>query len=310
MPQSAYTTAVLADSPWVFFKLDEASGNPQDSSGNARHVTSTDGSYTYQQTGPFSGSFGVFPANSSQFNVGTPAAPSATDNITAEMWLKAGSTVGTNNSFILGIGNGWNVAVDTDLTFQVRIATGATFLTNSTAALSTSAWKHIVCVRDSGTWKYYVNGTIDTANAGTTAPTDPGGGGAIIQFAQDFASDYQVAWSNFAYYTSALSSTQVAAHYDAGVGSLVKTGLGTASLVGAGDSASFFIEAGHAIVGTVGAGPKSFTSTGSTYTKAGRGIVGTSGVGAGRLRVQPLGVSIGFGDTVLEPYPNWVRIDA
>jgi len=90
----------------------------------------------------------------------------------------------------------------------------------------------------------------------------------------------------------------------------LKAGTGIAGLLGAGLSESIFIEAGRALVGADGHGIYSFTSTGSTYTKAGHGIVGTVGAGGGRLRVQPLGVSIGFGDTVLEPYPTWVRIDA
>jgi len=89
-----------------------------------------------------------------------------------------------------------------------------------------------------------------------------------------------------------------------------KTGVGIAGLAGAGTSASLFAELGFGVVGASGYGPKDFASVGSTYTKLGPGIVGTTGSAAGRLRVQPLGVSIGFGDTVLEPYPTWVRIDA
>lgn len=41
---------ILALTPWSYYKCNDASGNPQDSSGNARHATSTNGSVSYSQT--------------------------------------------------------------------------------------------------------------------------------------------------------------------------------------------------------------------------------------------------------------------
>lgn len=41
-------TAVLALTPFAYYKLDDASGNPQDSSGNGNHATTIAGTVTYQ----------------------------------------------------------------------------------------------------------------------------------------------------------------------------------------------------------------------------------------------------------------------
>lgn len=215
MGQTAYSSAVLADAPWTFYKLDEASGLPQDSSGNGRHIGTIDGSYTYRQAGPVAGTFGMLSADSSQLN-GANAAPNAVNNMSLEAWIKAGSAFGANNSALFNVGpagTGFELWVDTTLTFQVNVKAGPVAQLNSTAVLSTAVYRHVVIVRDATVWKYYVDGALDTANAGTTAPTDPSAGG--LQLIQDLAATYSSVWSNAAYYTTALSAARVAAHYAA-----------------------------------------------------------------------------------------------
>lgn len=100
----------------------------------------------------------------------------------------------------------------------------------------------------------------------------------------------------------------------------VEAGRGIAGLVGAGarqsTSGATYIKVGRGVVGTVGSGPKIHTHPGSTYTKAGRGIIGNvatgnKGTGASEFHedVVPTGISIAFGQPLLEPYPTWTRID-
>jgi hypothetical protein len=53
MGAAAYATAVLADSPWGFWKCDESSGTTlADSSGNSRPMTISGSGQTLAQTGP------------------------------------------------------------------------------------------------------------------------------------------------------------------------------------------------------------------------------------------------------------------
>lgn len=128
--------------------------------------------------------------------------------------------------------------------------------------------------------------------------------------------------------------------FGGGAASLVSSGAGIAGLTGAGNSASFYTKAGRGVAGLVGAGARQSTS-GATYTKAGRGVVGlvgsgpkshshpgvtstkagrgivgnvatgNKGTGASEVHedVVPTGISIAFGQPLLEPYPTWTRID-
>jgi hypothetical protein len=47
----SYSSEVLADSPRGYWRMNEASGNPQDSSGNGLHMDTTTGTPIYSQTG-------------------------------------------------------------------------------------------------------------------------------------------------------------------------------------------------------------------------------------------------------------------
>ena len=51
-PSGAYATEVVADSPAAYYRMQEASGLIQDSSGNANHASASGGTATYQQTSP------------------------------------------------------------------------------------------------------------------------------------------------------------------------------------------------------------------------------------------------------------------
>lgn len=332
MGQAAYTSAVLADTPFCFYKFDEASGNPQDSSGNARHITSTDGSPTYQQAGPMTGgSFSIRSVNSHQFNR-SPSSTSATNNMTVEFWVKADVFL-ANDQRIWNVGNastGFSVFVDTDLTFQVKLSAGSgTAMSNSTGALSAAAFRHIVITRDAGTWKYYIDGSLDTANAGTAAPANPTA--QPMQWNQDFGANQGQYISNGAYYTTALSAARVLAHYNAAIG--VASGYAAAGIVGTGTSTSETVETGNGVTGLFASGVKEFTGAsgyaktnygtvggfaagssvhvpfGGAFTKAGRGVVGLTAASRSASFPQPQGVSIGFAQSLLTAYPDWTRID-
>lgn len=83
------------------------------------------------------------------------------------------------------------------------------------------------------------------------------------------------------------------------------------ALVGAdgyGVSASVFSETSRGVVGAAGSGVVVFS--GVTKEKAGRGVVGANAASRSASFAQPEGVSIGFGQSLLTPYPEWTRIDA
>lgn len=210
MALAQYVAAVLASSPRAYWQMQEASGNPQDSSGNALHMTSISAGADYREPGPigafairFTGGEGVSRATIS----------TVVNNFTLEQWVQVqvvtGNDMGLCANGNLGA-NGWGVLIDTTRKFQY-LAGGVALGANSALALTLSAWHHVAVVRRAGTWEYYVDGTVDTANAGTTAPNAPSGGTT----AANGGSSLQAAYAHYAVYETALSAAAIAAHFAA-----------------------------------------------------------------------------------------------
>jgi hypothetical protein len=84
----------------------------------------------------------------------------------------------------------------------------------STGTLAVGTWKHVVMVRDAGTWKYYLNGTIDTANAGVGAPIAPSG---AVTGIHNNTSSFDCRYAHVSIHETALSASTIAAIYAAGI---------------------------------------------------------------------------------------------
>lgn len=352
MGATAYAAAVLADSPGLYWKQQEASGLPQDSSGNARHATSVAGTPGYQQSGqPQMGDFSMRYVAATNNAVRNPhGLGTASGDLAIEAWLLFESIANGTQVIRWGLPgtNGVTLNIRSTGKFYVVLENAAT-LSDSAASLSASTWYHIVFTRVSTVWKYYLNGALDTASAGTSTPNAPNNNNISI------GSPVTLRCEHFAVYpTASLSATQVSTHYSAagdkagyasagsiGAGAaasaFVELGRGVAGIVGAGPSESGFAEAGRGVVGSVGsgisqkiaagggtttnkvgfgqvnlfgAGAKIVTHVGTTSTKAGRGIVGLAGVSADSGKTtQPRGVSLALGQSVLTAYPEWTRVD-
>ena len=214
MAQSAYTRAVLADTPLAFYKLDEASGLPQDSSGNGNHMTALHnvgaGTVSYQETGPFSG------ASSIHYNgVGSngdvyhqiSVFNTAVDNISLECWI-VGTTAG-------GLAGG-----PANHTFGVRILTAIRATVNGSfqgtgklvGGAQDLSFFHCVIVRRAGNWELYINGELYEI-AGTTTPSTPTANFVIGSTPSVNGQNTYI--SNVSFYNTALSATRIQAHYEA-----------------------------------------------------------------------------------------------
>jgi hypothetical protein len=218
MAQAEYTTAVLADSPAAFWKLDEASGLPQDSSGNARHFTTTTGTPTYQQAGPFTGAYGILLQTTTNEGFTRAVFDTATDNVTIEAWLRQADPVSwflVSNGTHLTDGftvahNGANVVVT---------AGGTTVLSSVPLGTDLVTYKQIVALRRSGTWEIYKDG--DLFNTGSTASISTPTGSFKVGIAGSFAAGSVV--SNVSYYATAISAARIRAHYEAAIDYQQKT---------------------------------------------------------------------------------------
>lgn len=209
MSLAAYTAAVLGDSPVAYWKLDEASGLPQDSSGNGRHMTSKtiDGSH-YEQTGPFSGWKSIVFAGgekASRSQVST-----AINNFTYEGWLRL-EIVGDVNQALFSNqagSSGW--AILTRQSLQLRALLQGVAGEGEGSALTVNTWYHVVISRRAGSWLYFLNGAADGTSKGSDTP-----GGSPTSCTIHGGDSIQAHHSHVAYYDSALSDSAILAHYNA-----------------------------------------------------------------------------------------------
>jgi hypothetical protein len=174
VPVAEYIAAIMADGPKAFWKLDDASGLPQDSSGNGLHLdTATGAAVTYQVPGPF-GNFAIeFPATST-FTKATQVSTNV-DNWTLECWFYLIS-IGANGRNIFSNDNtgvaGWGMQID--LTQKWEAFRDSVGLTPSRNALSVATWYQLV-VRRVTSWQTFVNGVLDLDPAGAGTPATPNG---------------------------------------------------------------------------------------------------------------------------------------
>lgn len=210
MGSTLFSAAVFASAPKAYWKLQETAGLPVDSA-NGLNITSTAGAPTYHSGGvPALGDFSIL-YNGGDSHTRSSVVSTVTDNLTFEGWIKPIS-IGANDQvlFYLGNGgsNGWGVFIDSNAKIQA-LCGGVGFLANSVASLSATLFTHIVVVRRATVWEYYLNGVLDTANAGTTTPGAPSGTTAWGSAALQFAAEHYVV------YETALTAATILAHYNA-----------------------------------------------------------------------------------------------
>lgn len=220
----SYDAAVLADTPWGYWKLQETSGAPQDASGNARHMTVT-GTLTYAQTGPASGHNAIlFPAGANRLNT---AAQLTTSPCTMEIWLyvsalpSSGLTVfGMNrNSSATHGSEDKIITLHSDGSIRWYVHNGsAQNLQTAAGVVSTGVWYHVVCSVGAAGMKIRVNKTTHATNTGVTTSYTGGAQNQHIHATQTNGGNnsngaFTVAYA--AVYASQLTDVRTDAHYDA-----------------------------------------------------------------------------------------------
>ncbi|MBY0369703.1 hypothetical protein K2X33_03390 [bacterium] len=238
----SYQDAVLADSPAAYFKLGEAAGTTaKDLSGNG--ITGKYNSVTLGASGAIGGDSdtGVLFSSSTSSYV-TAAAVAMTSAFTVESWIKFNNSQTQRSAFnqLTGAGVGWMLRTnyDTNLYFFVSDNSAAwyTMLGYCTNCI-TSGWHHVAAVFDgsqgsnSNRLKIYVDGVAQSLSFGTLPTSLPNTGQQIQLGASSATADIWDGWlDEFAVYTTALTSTQIAAHYNAGNAAYSGFCRGTSSL--------------------------------------------------------------------------------
>jgi len=127
---------------WQYFKMDEASGLPQDSSGNAAPMTAGTGS-AYGVTGPFSGAEAITVSGIFSSPVTNPPTNSANYGHpkTQECWLNFTGTPDALRT-VISLGN-IAVLITTDRKLQL-VRQGVTLGPTGTTVLSTGTWYFVM----------------------------------------------------------------------------------------------------------------------------------------------------------------------
>lgn len=233
-PVQCYGDAVLADSPYLYWPLDDASGTQiTDASGNGRHGTAV-GTYTLNQAGPFTGSTSVrFPTASAGRVEAAAGVVVPGTSWTIEVWEVSDADSPSEVNFAGSIG------VMRRMTHTLFSGTG----TRYAAEITRSSDNTGVYARDNtdwttrrGGWAYYV-GRFDAStntlsfwvNGAQTQAVGAGSSSVVPTVPFAIGTVYNTGGvldthgmkgnlSNVAAYDYALSDARIAAHYAARLG--------------------------------------------------------------------------------------------
>ena len=221
----SYDSIILADSPTVYWPLNETTGTTiTDATGNGNGGTYV-GSPTLNQTGIGDGSGAVlFASASSQYAKGTTVLQSTTNNWSVECWVKlnASSSGNTDGMFVHngnngpGGGAGWGVGLHGGTGLEYYLAHVDAVAMSYTFA--DFLWHHVVLVRNAGTAAAWVD-NVQTGNTTTEAPGAPGNFAGLTvaaeaQLATGYARFVDATIAKAAIYPVALSTTQISNHFN------------------------------------------------------------------------------------------------
>lgn len=222
-----YDSEVAADSPWGYWKTNEASGSTlADSSGNARDMAIT-GSPTLAQTGPSGAADAVaWPASTVTYAKVANSSPlSGASGFTIEAWVYLTANPG---GIAAVVGEGANATGTSNTEFGLSIDTSGrpvfymfnTAVRNLTgSALSLNTWHHIVAVGSvTGGMSLRVDKVADGTLAENSLASTYSRAMWIHASGRSNAGG-PVTISHAAFYSAPLTTTRIDAHYDAMVSS-------------------------------------------------------------------------------------------
>lgn len=216
MPRT-YSEEVLADSPVVWLRMSEVSGNPQDSSGNANHVSSASGTTpTYGAQGALLGephNKAIAFNNSGYFQVPDNATLDLGDTWTIECWLYL-TTIGVDQAICDKGTNSFKLYI-TALNTVTLEKSGVADSMRASGFSTANVWRHLVVKKAGATGQIYFDGS---GRDPTVSQTIENTAVDLFVGAQaDAGIPFRGVIDEFALYSTALSDARVQAHYQAGL---------------------------------------------------------------------------------------------
>ncbi|SRR6266480_950260 len=225
---SHYSSTVLADSPIRYYRLNESSGTNIVDSGSQAHNGTLNGGVTLSQAGLIfadSDTSMLFNGTTGYISLPTTSLPTSAGAWTLEAWVKMPSSLPANFPVPLHMGTSTGGASNaTSLVYNagtVSLGDGQNFLITGGTLVANGVY-HLVGTYDGTTAKLYINGV----SIGSTTHTYTVAYG-VSYIGNDDSSDF---WNGIideaAIYSTALSSTRVFAHWNAGYHQVLCNGYG------------------------------------------------------------------------------------
>jgi hypothetical protein len=228
-----YTTAVMTDAPYAFYRLDEASGTSAADYASTHRTGTYTSVATYRQSGALPNNPGSaigLAANTGRMVGGGTGLYNPT-TFTVEMWFKTTTTTGGKLIGFESARDGSSAFYDREL-FMVsdgRVVymggTSGSAIVNSPGPLNNGAWHHVVVTNRPTTFQQdsslYVDGVlVDTgstnkASALYTGWWRVGFGKLPLLGGMPPSANFTGSVDDVAIYTTQLTATRIAAHYAA-----------------------------------------------------------------------------------------------
>ena len=211
----SYSSEVLADSPVIYYRMNEASGDIVDSSGNGNDSTSVEGTPLYGEDGALvvepDDCIKVTASNSDQFVVPYNASMDVGDVLSAEAWIKRGDTSTGERAFFAKANSAFLGMLDHNIFFARSGITG--ICTSTITITDTDTFHHIVATKDGSDVHLYIDGADVTGTVTNSTFTDTSDS---LYVGAENGGGYFTGWlDEIAIYDTALSPARVLAHYQA-----------------------------------------------------------------------------------------------
>ena len=217
---STYSSAVLADGPTAYWRLDElpGSGSAADSSVGGGNGAGSAGGWQFGIDGAVPGGFAA--RFSQDWSTVGGAQDFATTSRSVEAWVRQNpGTAGTHPIFWVckntSVGGSPMEIVNGRLHATIR-GSGGTFSITGSRDVADGAWHHVVATAGEGSLKLYVDGQIE-ASTGMSGSVNPGGSlDAAIGYRPTSIFDntkFTGDLDEIAVYPTVLSPGRIAAHY-------------------------------------------------------------------------------------------------
>ncbi len=209
-----YQNLILADTPLLYWPLNDGGATTDDLSGNARHGTISAGVWTIPPTATKRGDY-AFNYTTSTTNAVTYTGTMDTLNavgLSVEFWLYCATTVGNSSRpYIYGLGGWGEFGFYGQATSTAVVGTHASSrFTLASNAIVANTWAHWVYTQDaSGSSNVYKDGALLAGPTTHTRPTSDMTG-LVIANASSSRTDY---WQHVAVYDKVLTSTDVSDRY-------------------------------------------------------------------------------------------------